>query len=111
MDLGFSLLQGDVLIIFEPGISLVKVHSLNGLGPIMALALIFVFLFGAFILVPGGYTFFFFLDTVGLLATFATMGAVLLICTTEEFTSATLPVWVSCDLCHSCSILFPKLAF
>ena len=55
----------------------------------MALALIFFFLFGAFILIPGGCAFFH-LGAVGLTAAFAPSGAALLMTATEELTFATL---------------------
>ena len=56
----------------------------------MALALVFFFLFDAFILIPGGCTFFFLLGTVSLSAAFATVGAVLLVPTIKELTFAAL---------------------
>ena len=40
LSLGFSQLCSQVFIIFEPGPRLIQRHSLNGLGPITALALI-----------------------------------------------------------------------
>ena len=49
----------------------------------MALALIFFFLFGAFILVPGGCAFFC-LGTASLMAAFAPSGAVLLMAAAKE---------------------------
>ena len=64
-------------------------HSLNGLGPITALALVFLFVFSAFSLIPGGCAFFF-LGTVSLMAAFAPMGAVFLVTAAEEFTFAAL---------------------
>ena len=56
----------------------------------MALALIFFFLFGAFILIPGGCTFFFLLCAMSLSAAFAVAGAVLLVPTTKELTFVAL---------------------
>ena len=54
LSLGFSQLCSQVFIILEPGSGLIQGHSLNGPGPIMALALIFLYIFGAFSLIPGG---------------------------------------------------------
>ena len=59
----------------------------------MALALVFLFIFGAFSLIPGGCTFFC-LGTVGLMAAFAPMGAVLLVTATKEFAFAALQLWL-----------------
>ena len=55
----------------------------------MTLALVFFFLFGAFILIPGGCAFFC-LGTASLTAALAPMGAVLLVTTAKEFTFAAL---------------------
>ena len=59
----------------------------------MALALVFFFLFGAFILIPGSCTFFC-LGAASLTAAFALMGAVLFMTATEEFTFAALQLWL-----------------
>ena len=79
--LGFSQLCSQVFVIFEPGPCLIQRHSLYGLGPVSALAL--VFLFGAFILIPGGGTFFC-LGAASLTAAFAPSGAVFLVITSKE---------------------------
>ena len=55
----------------------------------MALALIFFFLFGAFILISGGSAFFC-LGVMGLTATFALSGAVFLVTAAEELAFAAL---------------------
>ena len=55
----------------------------------MALALIFFFIFGAFILIPGGCAFFHF-GAAGLTAAFAPSGAALLMTTTKELAFAAL---------------------
>ena len=54
LSLGFSQLCSQIFVILEPGPRLVQGHALYGLGPIAALALVFFFLFSAFILIPGG---------------------------------------------------------
>ena len=59
----------------------------------MALALVFFFLFGAFILIPGGYAFFN-LGTVDLTAAFAPLGAVFLMTTAEKLALAALQLWL-----------------
>ena len=64
-----------------------------GLGSVSALALVFFFLFGAFILIPGGCTFFC-LGTASLTAAFTPMGAVLLMTATKEFTFTALQLWL-----------------
>ena len=60
-----------------------------GLGPIIALALIFLFIFGAFSLIPGGCTFFC-LGAASLIAAFAPLGAVFLMTASEKLAFAAL---------------------
>ena len=59
----------------------------------MALALVFFFLFGAFILIPGGCAFFC-LGTVGLAAAFAPSGPVLLMTAAKELALTALQLWL-----------------
>ena len=93
MGLGFSQLHSQVFVIFEPGPCLVQRHSLDGLRPITALALVFFFLFDAFILIPGGCAFFC-LGAASLMAAFAPLGTVFLVTTAEELAFATLQLWL-----------------
>ena len=59
----------------------------------MALALIFLFVFSAFSLIPGGCAFFCF-GTVCLTATFAPTRAVLLMTAAEELAFTALQLWL-----------------
>ena len=59
----------------------------------MALALVFLFVFSAFSLMPGGCTFFRF-GAASLMATFAPLGEVLLMTAAEELALATLQLWL-----------------
>ena len=59
----------------------------------MALALVFLFIFSAFSLIPGGCTFFC-LGAVSLTAAFAPLGAVLFMTATKELAFAALQLWL-----------------
>ena len=78
-------------IIFESGLCLVKVHSLHGLGWVLALALFF--LFDAFILISGGCSFFFFLGTLCLLTAFVAVGRILFMSSAKELAFTALQHW------------------
>ena len=80
-------------LFLEPSSCFVQRYSLYGLGPITALALVFLFVFSTFSLIPGGCTFFC-LGTAGLVAALALMGAVLLMTAAKEFTFTALQLWL-----------------
>ena len=95
LELSFSRRLGsESLVILEPGSSLVKGHSFYGRGPVTTFS--FVVLVGAFILVPGGCGLVFSFSRAHLAPValaFTSLGAGLLVTTSEEVALGALKFW------------------